>query len=89
MNKQHYSYLLMLNLGMLFVSTSGALGRYIALPPPLVIWCRALIAFVVLGIYCYWKKTAPFQGLSALLIYELFLENSYCSVADILPAASQ
>ena len=56
MNKQHYSYLLMLNLGMLFVSTSGALGRYIALPPPLVIWCRALIAFVVLGIYCYWKK---------------------------------
>jgi|TARA_B110000285_G_scaffold184970_1_gene209716 drug/metabolite transporter (DMT)-like permease len=58
MKNQHYYYLLLLNIGMLCISTSGPLGRFIALPPPLIIWCRAAIAFVLLGGYCYWKKDA-------------------------------
>ena len=56
MKNQHYSYLFLLNLGMLCISTSGPLGRFIPLPPPLIIWSRALVAFLVLGAYCLWKK---------------------------------
>ena len=37
---------------MLLVSTSGVLGRYISLSPPLTILVRALLAVVVLWIYC-------------------------------------
>ena len=56
MKNQHYYYVLLLNLGMLCISTSGPLGRFIPLPPPLIIWSRALVAFLVLGAYCIWKK---------------------------------
>lgn len=41
---------------MLCVSTSGALGRAINLPPPLTIWSRAVIAFILLLAYVIWKK---------------------------------
>ena len=41
---------------MLFISTSGVLGRYIAMPPALTIWWRCLIAAVLLGAYCWYKK---------------------------------
>ncbi|MDP5229408.1 MAG: DMT family transporter [Cellulophaga sp.] len=40
---------------MLFVSTSGALGRYIDLPVPVTIALRALIALLFLLIYCKFK----------------------------------
>ena len=43
---------------MLCISTSGALGRYINLPPPLTIWYRAGFALVFLGLFCFWKKYA-------------------------------
>lgn len=56
MKNQHYYYLTLLNLGTLCISTSGPLGRFIQLPPPLIIWSRALVAFLVLGAYCLWKK---------------------------------
>ncbi len=52
----HLYYLVLLNLGMLFISTSGVLGRYIALPPPVSIWVRSLIALVLLILYAYYKK---------------------------------
>lgn len=41
---------------MLCVSTSGALGRLINLPPPLTIWSRAAIAFVLLLVYAFLTK---------------------------------
>ena len=56
MKNQYYYYLLLLNLGMLCISTSGPLGRFIPLPPPLIIWSRAFVAFFVLGAFCLWKK---------------------------------
>ena len=56
MKNKHYYYLTLLNLGTLCISTSGPLGRFIPLPPPLIIWSRALVAFLVLGAYCLWKK---------------------------------
>lgn len=41
---------------MLFISTSGTLGRFISLPPPLTIWSRALVAFILLLGYVICKK---------------------------------
>lgn len=40
---------------MLFISTSGALGRYIDLPVPVTIGLRALLALFFLLLYCKWK----------------------------------
>lgn len=40
----------------LFISTSGVLGKHIALDPPIIIWCRAFLALFVLYFYCHYKK---------------------------------
>nr|WP_273569111.1 DMT family transporter [Maribacter sp. Hal144] len=40
---------------MIFISTSGALGRYVDLPVPITIGARALLAFILLWTYCRWK----------------------------------
>ncbi|MEW7290776.1 DMT family transporter [Aquimarina sp. 2304DJ70-9] len=55
-NTQHLRNILELNLAMLLISTSGALGRYIDMPVPVIIGFRALLAGVLLYIYCRWKK---------------------------------
>ena len=52
----HLYYIVLLNLGMLFISTSGVLGRFIALPPPVSIWIRSLIALILLVLYARYKK---------------------------------
>lgn len=39
-----------------FISTSGVLGRYIALPVEIIIWSRAAIAMVLLYGFCRFKK---------------------------------
>ena len=62
MKNRHLYNILILNLGMLCISTSGPLGRFIPLPPPLIIWSRAFVAFLVLGAYCYWKKEKIRRG---------------------------
>ncbi len=41
---------------MLFISTSGALGRYIQLSVPVTIGTRAILAFALLFLYCRFKK---------------------------------
>ena len=43
---------------MLFISTSGALGRYIQLSVPVTIASRAILAFVILVLYCRFKKVS-------------------------------
>ncbi|MGB5942802.1 MAG: DMT family transporter [Leeuwenhoekiella sp.] len=48
--------LLQLNLGVLFISTSGVLGRSIHLWPPVTIGIRALLAMAVLFLFLWWKK---------------------------------
>jgi len=62
MKNRHLYNIIILNLGMLCISTSGPLGRFITLPPPLIIWFRAFVAFFVLGAYCYWKKEKIRKG---------------------------
>ena len=72
MKKNNYLHFILLNIAMLCVSTSGVLGRYINLPPPLTIWSRALIAFILLLAYVIWKKKRLFldfktEGVPALI----------------------
>ena len=43
-------------LATLFISTSGVLGRYIAMPTEVIIWFRAAIAMMLLYLYCKYKK---------------------------------
>ncbi|WP_299610473.1 EamA family transporter [uncultured Aquimarina sp.] len=55
-NSHHLRNILELNLAMLFISTSGALGRYIDMPVPVTIAFRAILTGIVLFLFCKWKK---------------------------------
>ncbi|TVZ25268.1 threonine/homoserine efflux transporter RhtA [Gillisia sp. Hel_I_86] len=48
--------ILELNLAVLFISTSGVLGRYITLNPFVTIFYRTLLAVILFYIFCRWKK---------------------------------
>jgi len=52
----HLQNLISLNLAILFISTSGVLGKYIDMPVPVIIGFRALFACVLLFLFCKWKK---------------------------------
>ena len=56
MDWNHKNHFLELILATLLISSSGVLGRYIALDPPVIIWCRAFLALITLYIYCRYKK---------------------------------
>ena len=56
MKNSHLKHLLQLNIAMMFISTSGVLGRFIQMPPPLTIWWRSLFAIVCLGVFVWYKK---------------------------------
>lgn len=52
MKGQHVNHLLELSLATLFISSSGVLGKYIAMPTPVIIWWRSIIGFIVLLLLC-------------------------------------
>jgi len=56
MKSQHLKNLIELNVAILLVSTSGVLGRFISMPPPVTIWLRCVIAAIILGAFCWYKK---------------------------------
>ena len=56
MENAHLKNISGLLLATLFISTSGVLGRYIAMPSEVIIWFRAAIAMVLLYFYCKYKK---------------------------------
>ncbi|MBU3010871.1 DMT family transporter [Polaribacter vadi] len=56
MQNQHAKNLSILLLATLFVSTSGVLGRYIAMPAEAIILCRAFIASILMFVFCKYKK---------------------------------
>jgi len=74
--KKNNTPILEINLAMLFISTSGVLGRYIALPPAVTIGLRAFGAMLLLGVFVKWKglsftlsrKDAPAILLSGVLM---------------------
>ena len=47
---------MLLNLATLFISTSGALGKFIEMPTPVIIWWRSSLALLFLFAYCKLKK---------------------------------
>ena len=56
MENTHAKNISGLLLAALFISTSGVLGRYIALPTEVIIWFRASLAMVFLYVFCRYKK---------------------------------
>ena len=56
MNNSHINHILMLTLATLFISTSGALGKFIDMPTPVIIWWRSSLGALFLFIYCKYKK---------------------------------
>lgn len=56
MKNQHLKYILELNVAMMFISTSGVLGKFISMSPPLTIWWRSFLAVFFLGVYIWFKK---------------------------------
>lgn len=56
MKNIHLKNLSGLLLATLFISTSGVLGKYIALPTEIIIWFRAFLAMVFLYGFCRFKK---------------------------------
>jgi drug/metabolite transporter (DMT)-like permease len=56
MQNAYYKNLSGLLLATLFISTSGVLGKYIAMPTEVIIWFRAALAMVFLYIFCKYKK---------------------------------
>lgn len=76
MKNQHLRQLLELSLATVFISTSGVLGKFIDMPPPLTVWWRAALAMLILLGYCKYKKInlklnrkdAPSFILSALFL---------------------
>lgn len=56
MHRSHASHLLEINLAMLFIATSGPLGRFVDLPVPVITGIRGGIAFLLLLLFCRFRK---------------------------------
>ncbi len=57
MKKTHTQHVFWLTLATIFISTSGALGKYIDMPTPVIIWWRCALGGLFLFLYC------KFQGI--------------------------
>lgn len=55
-NSSFFYALIELNIAMILISTSGALGKHISMPVPITIGIRALLAAAILLLFCKWKK---------------------------------
>lgn len=56
MKSQHIKHILELSLASLLISTSGALGRFIDMPTPVIIWWRSFLGLFFIYAYCRYKK---------------------------------
>ncbi len=56
MKNKHLNHIFELLLATLFISTSGVLGKYIEMPPPVIVWWRSFLAMVLLYSYCKYKR---------------------------------
>ena len=54
-NNSHVTHLFWLTMATLFISTSGALGKFIDMPTAVVIWWRSALAALFLIIFCLYK----------------------------------
>lgn len=56
MKNQHIKNILELSLSTLLISAAGVLGKYISMPAAVIIWWRALLALIILLLFCLYKK---------------------------------
>lgn len=56
MKNNHLTHLLELSIATVFISTSGALGKFIDMPTPVIIWWRSALALILLYLFCRYKK---------------------------------
>jgi drug/metabolite transporter (DMT)-like permease len=77
-DKNHFLELI---LATLLISTSGVLGRYIALDPPVIIWFRAFLALITLYFYCRFKnlnlKILSKKDLPSLFLSGVFMAGHW------------
>lgn len=77
MENKQFAHLPQLLLATLFISTSGVLGKYIHLPVPVIIWWRAILAFVFLLIFAKSKKISLFlidkKDIKTFLLSAIFM----------------
>lgn len=77
MKNQHTTNLVQLLLATLFISTSGALGKFIDMPTPVVIWWRSILGCLFLYMFCYYKKfdikISSKKDIISIIISGLFL----------------
>ncbi|PTM10819.1 MAG: EamA family transporter [Bacteroidetes bacterium] len=77
MKNSHYKQFLLLNLATLFISTSGALGKFIEMPTPVIIWWRSSLALLCLFAFCKFKnislKINSRKDLWAFILSALFM----------------
>jgi drug/metabolite transporter (DMT)-like permease len=58
MKDAHLKHVLWLTLATIFISTSGALGKFIDMPIAVIIWWRCALASMFLFAYCKFKKAS-------------------------------
>ncbi|MFT5846880.1 DMT family transporter [Psychroserpens sp.] len=58
MKDAHLKHLLWLTVATVLISTSGALGKYIDMPIPVIIWWRSAFAALFLFVYCRFKRVS-------------------------------
>ena len=51
-----FQHIIELNMALICISTSGALGRYIDMPVPITIGLRAVLGGLFIFLFCKWKK---------------------------------
>jgi drug/metabolite transporter (DMT)-like permease len=80
---KHTIHLFELSLATLFISTSGALGRFIDMPTPVIIWWRSALALGFLYVFCRYKKISLKLNLKkdsfTFIISALFLGGHWIS----------
>ncbi|NVK51809.1 MAG: DMT family transporter [Flavobacteriaceae bacterium] len=77
MKNNHTNQLFGLLLATLFISTSGVLGKYIAMPTEVIVWFRSFIGMLFLVFYCKLNnisiKITNTKDIVTLVISSLFL----------------
>jgi len=77
MKSQHIKHIFELSLASLFISTSGALGRFIDMPTPVIIWWRSFLGLIFIYAFCRYKKISlkmhSKKDLPTFIISSLFL----------------
>lgn len=56
MKDGHLQHVFWLTIATVFISTSGALGKYIAMPIPVIVWWRCGLAALCLFLFCKYQK---------------------------------